>query len=304
MQKSGLKILQILIFLIPAWAVLAQNRYIPPDPYSIAEHKEHFSKYMVISSGFLGPNGLPVPRLHQGSNPSSLNLEMSYEYYFQDREKTHDALLDVKIPIASGKAALELRYVPFEFYETEESLSRERRTSEGTMLSGQSFGDIYFGTAVQLVRDHDWAPDVLFAMSCKTASGTNLEDARHTDSPGYYIDLSIGKSYYFKQGSTAYFRWFMLGGFYAWQTYLDDFPQDDALFYGIGVKLDLRAVYFTSSLRGLSGYMFNGDQPVVYRAEAGIREGRSALVLGYEWGIIDYPFNCFRLGFKLDGMIE
>ena len=259
---------------------------------------------MIMNSGFLGPNGLPVPHLHEGDNPLKMDLEMKYEYYFQDREKTHDALINLKIPVASGKVALEVRYVPFEFYEVEESLSRYRRTESGKTLSGQSLGDIYFGTAVQLVKDHEWIPDLLFGMTCKTASGTKQEDARHTDGPGYYIDLSIGKSYLMGSQKRSYFRWYMLGGFYAWQTYVDEFPQNDALYYGLGLKLDLQSIYLKSSLRGLSGYMFNGDQPIVLDTEIGIREGRTAFTLAYEWGIVDYPFKCIRLGFKLDGRIE
>jgi len=96
----------------------------------------------------------------------------------------------------------------------------------------------------------------------------------------------------------------MLGGFYAWQTYIDEFPQNDAIFYGLGVDLDIQEAYFSTSLRGLSGYMFNGDQPIVLYNEIGVREGKIALTLGYEWGIIDYPFHCIRIGFKLDGMIS
>ncbi len=293
-----------IVSLLPIRQMYAQNRYTPPDPYSITENKLHFSKYMIMNSGFLGPNALPVPHLHEGNNPGKLDLEMKYEYYFQDREQTHDALIELKIPIAEGKVALEFRYVPFEFYEVDESLSRLRRTESGSVLSGKSQGDVYFGTAVQLVEDHEWIPDILFGMSCKTASGTNLEDARHTDSPGYYLDLSLGKSYYFGKEKESFFRWYMLGGFYAWQTYIDEFPQNDAIFYGFGFNFDLKKVYFSNSLRGLSGYMFNGDQPMVFSSEIGIREGATALVIGYEWGIVDYPFKCFRLGFKLDGMVK
>ena len=293
----------VLILLLPFLQVGAQNRYTPPDPYGITQGKQHFTKYMIMNTAFLGPNGLPVPYIHDGVNPPRFDMEMKYEYYFQAREQTHDALVRMIIPIAEGKAALELKYVPFEFYEVDKSLSRERRSESGEYLSGRSLGDVYFGTSVQLVKDHNWMPDILFSMSCKTASGTMLEDARHTDSPGYYIDLSMGKNYHFgKNGS--YLRWYLLGGFYAWQTYIDEFPQNDAIFYGLGLKIDFGEVYLKSSLRGLSGYMFNGDQPVVHYSEFGVREGRTAFTVGYEWGITDFPFNCFRFGFKIDGFSE
>jgi hypothetical protein len=50
--------------------------------------------------------------------------------------------------------------------------------------------------------------------------------------------------------------------------------------------------------------MFNGDQPVIHYSEFGVREGRTAFTVGYEWGITDYPFNCFRIGIKIDGFAE
>lgn len=293
----------LILFLVPGYAV-TQNQYTPPDPYTMNGSGQHFTKYMIINPAFLGPNGLPVPYIHEGRNPVKFDLEMKYEYYFQDREQTHDALIRMAIPVSEGKVALEFKYVPFEFYEVDESLSRERRTESGEYLFGSSFGDLYFGTSVQLARDHTWLPDILISMSCKTASGTRVEDARHTDAPAYYFDLSAGKSYSFGKEDSKYFRWYLSGGFYAWQTYLDDFPQNDALFYGFGAKLDLKAIYINTSLRGLSGYMFNGDQPVVHYTEIGAREGRTAFTIGYEWGIIDYPFNCLRIGFKIEGLAE
>lgn len=280
------------------------NRYTPPDPYNLGEDAQHFTKYMIINPGYLGPNGLPVPYLHKAVNPSKFDLDMKLEYYHQANEQTHDVMLDLKIPVSDGKAALEVRYVPFEFYEVSQSLSRERRTVSGEALSGHSFGDVYLGAAFQVVKDHKWMPDILFGFSCKTASGTKIEDARHTDSPGYYFDLSLGKSMFLGQENKSFIRWYALGGFYAWQTYLDEFPQNDAIYYGIGIDFDLGKMYCSNSLRGLSGYMFNGDQPLVYYGELGIREGKAAVTLGYEWGINDYPFRCLRFGIKIDGTVE
>lgn len=280
------------------------NRYTPPDPYGIGSDALHYTKYMIINPGYLGPNGLPVPGLRKSVNPSKIDLDMKLEYYFQENEQTHDVMIDLTIPISDGKAALEVRYVPFEFYEVSESLSRDRRTVSGEALSGHAFGDVYLGAAFQVIKDHRWIPDILFGFSCKTASGTMIEDARHTDSPGYYFDLSLGKRHFLGQEKKHFLRWYMLGGFYAWQTYLDEFPQNDAIYYGLGLDLDLGKIYCSNSLRGLSGYMFNGDQPLVYYGELGIRQGRAAFTLGYEWGINDYPFECFRFGIKIDGTVE
>ena len=300
------KLFLVLLFFVFASFSNGQdvNRYTPPDPYNLGEDAQHFTKYMIINPGYLGPNALPVPYLHKGKNPANFDLDMKLEYYHQANEQTHDVLLDLTIPFSEGKAALEVRYVPFEFYEVGESLSRERRTVSGEALSGHSFGDVYLGAYFQVVKDREWVPDVLFGFGCKTASGTQIEDARHTNSPGYYFDGSLGKNIMFGKGKKFFLRWDVLGGFYAWQTYLDEFPQNDAIYYGLGLDLDLGKIYCSNSLRGLSGYMFNGDQPLVYYGELGVREGKAAVTLGYEWGIKDYPFRCLRFGIKIDGTVE
>ena len=179
-------VIAVIVFLpVGQLASQEQNRYTPPDPYTLTGDKLHYSSYMIMNSGYLGPNGLPVPGLHKANNPLKMDFAMKYEYYFQDREQTHDALINIIVPISDGKVAIEARYVPFEFYEVDKSLSRYRRTESGEALSDHSFGDVYFGTTVQLIEDHEWLPDILFGMSCKTASGTKKEDARHTEGPGY-----------------------------------------------------------------------------------------------------------------------
>ncbi|MCD6347167.1 MAG: hypothetical protein J7L96_07090, partial [Bacteroidales bacterium] len=282
---------------------ISNDKYVPPDPYGITGSKQHFSKYLIVSPAYFGPNAIPVPRLFDGETSQKMQFDMEYEYYFGDGTQTHDVYTEIHVPVADGKVSLDFMYVPYEFYSVDSLTSREWRSLSGNALNGSSFGDVYFGTHVQLVRDHVWIPDLSFGMSCRTASGTNLEDVRHTDTPGYYLDLSMGKTYYFGESSSG-IRWYALVGFYVWQTYLDHYPQDDALLYGGGVQLIFRDFFWENSLRGYSGYMSNGDQPLVYRTELGIREGAAALVLGYEKGIRDYPFDCIRLGIRINGINE
>ena len=218
------RILSIALLLLLQFPLFGQNKYIPPDPYGITTNKQHFSKYLIVSPAYLGPNALPVPRVFDGSVTRKLRFGMEYEYYYADGEQTHDVYTGIQIPIAGGKVSLDFSYVPYEFYSVDSLISRQRRSLTGDYQEGSSFGDVYFGTHVQLVRNHRWIPDIAFGMNCRTASGTGLEDARHTDTPGYYLDLSLGKTHYFGESSTG-LRWHALVGFYVWQTYLDNYPQ-------------------------------------------------------------------------------
>jgi hypothetical protein len=155
---------------------------------------------------------------------------------------------------------------------------------------------------IQLVKDHSIIPDLAIAASCRTASGTGRENSRHTDMPGYYFDLSVGDSYGSGTGFFESIRWYGEVGFYVWQTFLDNYPQNDALLYGLGFDLNFRYFSFNQSVRGYNGYMKNGDHPLVYRVELAIRFGSAGLVVGYERGLRDFPFESIKAGFQINGL--
>jgi len=227
-----------------------------------------------------------------------------YEYYFNPGDQTHDFLTHFVIPVGNRRVGLEFKYVPVEYFRMDSIVSRERRTLSGKAAEGYSLGDIYFGTMVQLIKDQGYIPDVMISLACRTASGTSRDYARYTDMPGYYFDVSIGDSYGRAAGFFRSVRWYGEVGFYVYQTFLDNYPQNDALLYGIGFDLDFSLFYLNQSIRGYNGYMYNGDHPLVYRADFGFKFGSAALVVGYEKGIRDFPFESIRAGFQINGLSE
>jgi hypothetical protein len=294
----------IIAMLMLPIGLAGQNKYVPPDPYTQWDGITHWSKYQVSSPGYLGPNALPVPEIHKGMIPEQFHWTGQYEYYYGEGDETHDFKIHLIIPVAKGIVGLELKYVPMEFYSMDQTVSRRRRTVDGGPVNGQSFGDVYFGTSIQLIRKHAWLPDLAISMSCRTASGTDREYARHTDTPGYYLDASIGDSYGKESGFFRHVRWYGEIGFYSWQTYLDNYPQNDALLFGAGIDFDFKDFFVNQMVGGYSGYMMNGDQPVVYRLDLGIRIGTAAVVFGYEKGLRDFPFQSYRAGFQISGLTE
>ncbi len=296
--------LLLIILLLPVIGLSGQNKYFPPDPYTHWDGVTHWSRYQISSPGFLGPNALPVPVIHKASVPEKFYWSGVYEYYYGVGDETHDIKTHLIVPVAKGRIGLEFKYVPFEFYDMDSAISRTRRTISGISASGHSFGDIYFGTMVQIIRRHAFLPDFSIAMSCRTASGTSRSYARHTDTPGYYFDASIGDSYGKDNGFFRHVRWYAELGFYAWQTNLDNYPQNDALLYGGGIDFDFKDFYVNQALCGYSGYMKNGDQPLVYRIDFGVKMGAAALVFGYEKGIRDFPFESIRAGFQISGLTD
>lgn len=286
MSRKLLKLALIMI-LCPI-GISAQNKYYPADPH-----------VLITSPAFLGPNALPVPLLHKAIIPDRFYWSGEYEFYSGPGDKTHDFNIHIIVPAAQGRIGLEFKYVPFEIFAMDSAVSHKRRTSSGEAVEGHSFGDVYFGTVIQLVKDHAYLPDLSVAMSCRTASGTQRENARYIDTPGYYLDASFGDTYGRNLGFFRHVRWYAEVGFYCWQTYLNNYPQNDALLYGCGIDFDFKDFFINQSLRGYSGYMKNGDQPLVYRVDLGYKIGEAALVAGYEKGLMDYPFQSIRAGFQI-----
>jgi hypothetical protein len=302
MKGNSLKFI-LLFVLIPLW-LSGQNKFIPPDPYTQSDGTTHWSRYQISSPGFLGPNALPVPVMHKAIIPEKVFWTGLYEYYYGPGDETHDFKTHLIIPVAKGRLGLEFKYVPVEFFSMDSAVSRTRRTYSGNATHGNAFGDIYFGTIVQLIRDHAFLPDFTIAMNCRTASGTGRENARYTDTPGYYFDASFGDSYGKNSGFFRYVRWYAELGFYVWQTNLDNYPQNDALLFGGGIDFDFKDFFVNQALCGYEGYMNNGDKPVVYRIDFGIKMGYAALVFGFEKGLRDYPFESIRAGFQITGLTD
>jgi len=278
-----------------------QNKYIPPDPYTNWDGITHWSKYQISSPGYFGPNALPVPEIHKAFVPETLYWSGMYECYSGDGDVTHDLKTHFIIPVVKSRVGLEFKYVPVELYSMDSAVSHERRTVSGTSVNGTSFGDIYFGAIIQVIRDHRGLPDFSLSMNCKTASGTDRNYSRYTDAPGYFFGASMGDSYGNDKDFFRHVRWYAELGFFCWQTNLDNYPQNDALLFGAGFDFDFRDFYLNQSISGYSGYMNNGDQPLVYRVDFGIKTGKSAIVFGYEKGIHDFPFQSIRAGIQING---
>jgi hypothetical protein len=302
-MMNGKNFLLLILFFLP-YVLEGQNKYIPPDPYANWDGVTHWSRYQIFSPGHLGPNALPVPVLHKAQVPERVFWSGQYEYYYGQGDETHDFATRFVVPVAKGRIGLEFKYVPVEYFKMDSSVSRSRRTLSGEAESGNAFGDVYFGTQVQLMRNHRYLPDLVVSMACRTASGTGRENSRTTDTPGYYFDVSLGDSYGADKGFFQHVRWYAEIGFYVWQTNLDNYPQNDALLFGGGIDLDFRDFFLNQSIGGYEGYMNNGDKPLVYRVDLGIKMGEAALVFGYENGLRDFPFQSIRAGFQISGFTQ
>jgi hypothetical protein len=255
---------------------------------------------MIFSPGFMGPNALPVPDSKDGLLPEYSYLEISYENHFNKGDFTRDLYTQFYFPLFSKKAGLTLSYVPIEHYKMD-STTRDLRRSRDFDGKGKSYGDIYVSTYIQFIKDMEKLPDILVTVNIKTASGTNLEAARNTDAPGYFFDCSMGKDFKLKNSFIKSIRPHGMLGFYAWQTNRGDYFQNDAIVYGVGLNLKFSKFELNNSLDGYSGYINNGDRPVVFRSalKTQFKSIINCKIL-FQHGIRDFPYNTIRAGFEVN----
>lgn len=191
------------------------------------------------------------------------------------------------------KVGLQIQIVPIEFYQMD-TLTRDLRAARNRSGKGYAVGDFYVSTFVQVLENHKSLPDIMLSINLKTASGNKFSDARFTDAPAYYMDLSFGKNYTLNTSKKLSIRTYFMGGFYVWQIRGDTQPQDDAFLYGLGAKLKAERFTLSSSLAGYRGYLQNGDSPLVIRAELRTKfKNKLNYSFRYQKGLNDFPYNSF-----------
>ena len=256
-----------------------------------------WTNYITLTPAYMGPNALPVPDVRNGRLRSTPTLQLAGEAHFSAGDDTQNAWLNLDLPLYSDRVTFALQYVPLEYYRMDMA-TRDERAARDFDGKGFASGDVYLGTHIQLLRDHARSPDVLLTFTLRTASGNRLSAARFTDSPGYYFDVSVGKSY--AVGERVHLRPHLMLGFYAWQTYRSDYFQNDALLYGAGVDMELDKLTLTTALGGYGGYIGQGDQPMVFRLGLETQREKGVEYLGRaEWGLRDFPYRSLRVGVGL-----
>lgn len=266
------------------------------DPYNNWDGVTHWSKYMRYSPRYFGTNALPVPKNMNGRISENLEVRLAAEYHHHSQDPTYNAFTSLEIPIVKNRVNMEIHVVPIEFYNMDTSLRIERRTfnKEGKGTAG---GDIYVNQHIQIIQNHKKIPDMALRIGLRTASGTQLRHARYTDAPGYYFDLSLGKDFLLSKTDSSRIRLYASGGFYCWHTNNNDLRQNDALMYGIGIDLLLKEIKVSLQTSGYSGYIDNGDKPIVLRAKIEhASQSKFRPFLQIQQGLNDFPYTSFHIG--------
>jgi hypothetical protein len=255
----------------------------------------HWSRYIIISPSYLGPNALPVPRVNTGTITNDPSWEFGADGHYNPGDKTINLATLFTIPLAQNRVALDIDWIPGEYYRMD-TLTRDIRRARDYDGKGFSTGNLVIGTYIQLLKDRDRLPDMMLGINLKTATGSNLGAARHTDSPGYYFDLSFGKKFPAERSRIDHIHLYSMVGLYVYQTHYNKNYQNDAFLFGAGINLEFQKIIVEYNLGGYIGYIGDGDKPVVYRLALKTNRDKTwNFKFHYQQGIHDFDYSTFRL---------
>lgn len=290
------RILSISIYIFSAVVAIAQVDIVRTD----------YGMKTLIAPLYFGPNAFPVPEMLDGSVSSKLSIELAADGYFgYEKDRTADLFARLRIPLFTDRVNLSLWMPIVEFYQSNtERLNtcRVQPENQQRAMKGHTAGDVYVSTDIMFLKETAKCPAMAVRAAVKTASGGDFELARTYDNPGYFFDLSIGKSFFINKcteewnSSDIELRIAASGGFLCWQT--DNGRQNDAFMYGTLVRLKTKYVSIEETFAGYVGWEKAGDQPMTIKTQvSGHIKGFEPFVL-YQYGIKDYPFHQIRVGLK------
>lgn len=267
--------------------------------------------YYSYSPRYFGPNAFPVPRMGDGKVNDKLTVDAAIEQYWGFGDNATDINLRVDIPLYPKYVNLSLWMVPVEYFNTSIHVRNERRMRIEDP-KGWAIGDLYIQTGIQILRDRPKAPDIMINLTMKTASGNPLVAARYYDAPGYFFDATVGKTFSLgKNDHVVDLSVSGRAGFLCWQTIRMNYEahglamQDDAFLYGLRLGLTTKKWQFETDFSGYTGWLHNGDSPMVLRATASrnFPKGNTLYVSGL-LGFRDYRYYMVSIGYRFSTKIN
>jgi hypothetical protein len=255
---------------------------------------DSLSQTVNYSPEYFGPNALPVPEFTDATIAEFTTLSVSWNYYSGFGDRTLNPYLKAEIPLIRKKVSFKIWGTAAERYFTSTEIIDKRASTEDD-LSGTANGDVYVQTRIQIVPEKRLAPSIILNSTLKTASGNSFGARRYFDTPGYYFDLEIGKTFPVETDFIKKIRLVTNAGFLCWET--TNSTQNDALMYGAKIIISTKNMEFENSISGYNGWMNNGDHPMVFSSQLTQKNKRINFFGQYQYGIRDFPYHHIRLGF-------
>ena len=259
--------------------------------------KTSWIQYLKYSSKYFGPNALPVPENIKGTAGDISFIELNSAIHLSKGDKTQDGGYNVAFNLFKNYVTVQVFGTLVEHYKMD-TITLDERACRNFSGEGYAMGDVNISTIIQIVRESNF-PDVAVRANLRTASGGKIEDARYTDAPGYYFDLSMGKTLILNSKCFDKIRIYGYGGFYCWENHYVEKRQDDAYMYSLGFDL-IRSqnLLFSNEIAGYSGADYNGDKPLIYRTSLKYKSSNRLFYIQYYRGFRDYTYQSIRVGLQ------
>jgi len=253
------------------------------------------------STAWFGPNANPVPEFTDATIPAKTTISLMGDYYFGFGDQTKNGYFKIELPLLPERVSFKIWTSLFETYKVTEQVSLERDMANGN-TSGRASGDFYVQTRISVLKEKKIAPAIILNSTLKTASGTNFDERRYFDTPGYYFDVEFGKSIFTKSKFISEIRGVANLGFMCWET--TNSRQNDAPMYGGKLIVGNKNWKLENTLSGYWGWMHTnshyspdyGDAPLVYAAKFSIMKSYMDYFAQYQYGIKDFPYHQIRIG--------
>jgi hypothetical protein len=256
----------------------------------------HWSKYLIYSPRYMGPNALPVPKLSSGTIDSVSSFSFTGNYQFIKGDKTINPALYGYYCLVKDKVSIEGFFVPFEQFNTSHAIKEDRKVYYEQYFKKTAMGDLHLNVNIQLLNKIRKEVSLALRLGYRypISGRPELASARMTDAPGYFFDISASRQF----SKTSYWKWMTMAGFLVWQTNGVVFSQDDALLFGGGIEYNKDGFKFQTSVAGYLGYIDNGDSPIVYRINLEKRKKNWGSLIQFQQGLQDFKFTGFEAGIK------
>ena len=263
---------------------------------------QSISSQTPYSTAWFGPNANPVPEFTDARIPSKTTLSLMGDYYFGYGDQTENGYFKIEFPLLPERVSFKVWSTILEHYQVTDQLSAERKMLNGN-TTGKANGDLYFQTRILILKETEKVPSFILNTTLKTASGTNNDQRRYFNTPGYYFDAEIGKSIHTKGSFINEIRGVVNFGFMCWETEKQS-TQDDAPMYGGKIIIGNDKWKLENTLSGYWGWMHTnihygknyGDAPMVYNAKITKLCKNINYFAQYEYGIHNFSYQMVRLG--------
>jgi hypothetical protein len=251
----------------------------------------HWSRYIMITSKYLGPNALSVPHINNGSNDSLVSLGVTGHFHFSKGDNTQNGVLYANYTTKGGSISVDAQFIPYERFQMSHAVKTERKTYYEDYYMKHVTGDVIANTTIQFFKKRSNKIQTALRIGVRMPSGGGLSMARYGDVPSYWIDGGFGLRI-----RNSHWKWIGNLGFLVWQTNHHRLWQDDAIFYGSGFEWNKNNWQFQAYASGYSGYANNGDRPALIRMNLQKRLKEIIYLLRLQKGLHDYRYFSVETG--------